>query len=601
MQKKNIRFFGILIILILLSISTYSYAKYIFNKKIDISIGTAPFYFDATSTDTVVFPRTADVNDHETILTTTSENVNLVIKNNDGTNFNTFETTYEVEIVDSPKFSIEGGKITKTIGGNSKIDNTISFKVNINNLENPSKTLKLRVTSTKPYKKSIDITLKVDQKGAIQSIEDLLDLSLALRDSSTSGSVIKERFKLTRDINFKDKNSYDNADRTDYNDANQDGKTKGSLYVELTEEPGWLPIGELEHKFAGTFNGGNHEISNLYMHKSLQINIGLFGTTNGADIRRFTITNGVILNDNETAGMVAGRMQGGKIEYVTIDGTSVMSTDKSTPDRDTYAGGIVGYVQRNAVISNCVNKAIITSQFTGDTNAFSGVAGGIAAWMSHSTIEDCKNYGLVTGQKYSGGIVGFAAMQDQDDKNNNVGTDGGGTVRNCENYANVTTYITSGTSGPGTDVGGIAGYNKLGGSIINCKNHSTATITGINYIGGIVGYNYGSITGCINYSTNIRSTAGQSNVGRIVGYNNKGTLSGNTELGTGEVISNEVNEDPILVNRILSNYHPLTGEQVKIELNKAGAIPADGTVGDPANENGVDSEISENTKELVNN
>ena len=602
MQKKSARILGVLIVFILLSISTYSYAKYIFNKKLDISIGTAPFYFDAVgTTDTFTFERTTPTTDIENILTTSAP-VSMKIKNNDGTNYNSFATNYTVSVVNSNKFEVEGTTLTKTIAGGKLIEDTISFNLKIKDLSDPQKTVTIRVTSTSPYSKSIDVTFKVVQKGAIQTIEDLLDLSIAMRDNINS--VKNERFKLTRDLDFGKSTSFDNSERTDYGDANRDSKVNGNLFAELTQDPGWLPIGDETHKFSGVFNGGNHSISNLYMHKALQTNIGLFGFTEGANIRNLTIIGGKIVNDNETAGMIVGRVQGGTIENITVDGTSVMSTDKSTPDRDTYAGGIAGYVQRSATIKNCINKAQVTSQFTGDTNSFSGVAGGIVAWMSFSTIEDCKNYGVVTGQKFSGGIVGFASMQDQDDNNNNIGSNGGGTVRNCENYANVTTYITTFTtrSGPGTDIGGVAGYNKAGGTVTNCKNHSTATITGINYIGGIVGYNVGTITGCINYSTNISSTAGQTGVGRITGYQG-GTSTGNTELGSNEVIANEVSEDPILVNRILSNYHPLTDEQVKTELNKVGSIPAngtdDGTFDEPMGENKVEP-MSENKIEPMN-
>ena len=61
------------------------------------------------------------------------------------------------------------------------------------------------------------------------------------------------------------------------------------------------------------------------------------------------------------------------------------------------------------------------------------------------------------------------------------------------------------------DVGGLVGYNV--GSISNC--HSTGNVSGRDYVGGLVGYNVGSISNC--YSTS--DVNGNSEVGGLVGTN----------------------------------------------------------------------------------
>ena len=81
-------------------------------------------------------------------------------------------------------------------------------------------------------------------------------------------------------------------------------------------------------------------------------------------------------------------------------------------------------------------------------------------------------------------------------------------------------------------VGGLAGYNP--GSIANC--YSTGSVSGIECVGGFVGSNYGSVT--MSYSTG--SVSGESSVGGLVGYIDRGsitmsysssTVSGNIEIG----------------------------------------------------------------------
>lgn len=536
LTKKLI--FIIVLFLCLFGLEKVSQAKYILTRELTEPVSTSTdFYFDAVAVeDKVIFPRTDDVNDHDQILTTETQ-VSLTIKNNNGTNYNIFPTNYTVEVADGTKFSIEGAKYNGTIDGGSLKNDTITFKLKIDNLEDPSKKVKFKITSTAPQVVSKEIELKVQQDGAIQSMEDLIDFSLAMRNHEneqygwTSAEVRAERWKMTRDLDFSSNDSYEDPNREDFGDVNLNGVAR-DLKTELTSDTGFLPIGihidqygnEHNYWFMGTFNGGYHTLSNLHMEKSLQMNIGFFGWLNKADVRNLTIKGGRITNHNQTAAMVAGKMDGGIIQNVTVDGTSVLSLDEDDPDRDTYASGIAAYVEQGATIKNCVNRATITSKFSGDTSSYSGAAGGIAAWMATSNIINCENYGEITGQKYVGGICGFAAMQDS------TNASGGGTVSGCHNYGHVTTYVTSSSSstGPGTTIGGICGYLKAAGEIVSCTNHAQASVSGIDVIGGIVGWNYGTVRNCISESSNLSASHSSPHIGYIYGRNNNGTVTGNT-------------------------------------------------------------------------
>lgn len=64
-----------------------------------------------------------------------------------------------------------------------------------------------------------------------------------------------------------------------------------------------------------------------------------------------------------------------------------------------------------------------------------------------------------------------------------------GDIINCRNYATLNAY--AGTSG------GICGYSRDGGRVIDCYNAGTIS-GGFHYVAGIAAYNYGMLSGCQN-------------------------------------------------------------------------------------------------------
>lgn len=96
----------------------------------------------------------------------------------------------------------------------------------------------------------------------------------------------------------------------------------------------WVAIGidNSANRFKGTFDGGGHEISGLYINESTSENQGLFGRISGATIK--------------SVG-VSGSVSGGK-----------------------YVGGVVGYASSSSSVTNCYN----TGSVSGSSNVGS-VAG----------------------------------------------------------------------------------------------------------------------------------------------------------------------------------------------------------------------------------
>ena len=99
-----------------------------------------------------------------------------------------------------------------------------------------------------------------------------------------------------------------------------------------------------------------------------------------------------------------------------------------------------------------------------------------------------------------------------------------GTVENCYYSGSVTATYDGYCS-----AGGIVGHNLLG-KIEGC--HNTGTVTGVQYIGGVVGRNEGTVTGCYNTG----AVCGADSVGGVAGaIENSGTVG--ESYNTGDVVA----------------------------------------------------------------
>ncbi|KAB2336140.1 hypothetical protein F7731_11600 [Cytobacillus depressus] len=146
-----------------------------------------------------------------------------------------------------------------------------------------------------------------------------------------------------------DKNAYyvlnNNLDLTDF--QGEDGK-------------GWRPIGELDSRFAGTFDGQGHIINGLWIDRPNEDFSSLFGYGIwGSSIKNIGLTN------------------------VNINGKN-------------YTGGIVGYMSGNGFIRN----SFVTGQVNG-SRYVGGLAGATGVSVSNSYVQ-----ADVTGNDKVGGLVG---------------------------------------------------------------------------------------------------------------------------------------------------------------------------------------------------
>ncbi len=312
------------------------------------------------------------------------------------------------------------------------------------------------------------------------------------------------------------------------------------------EEIGTQDIGGIK-PFAGTFEGGNHSITGLYINDNNIIQ-GLFGIVTGT-IQNLTVAGeingssviggiaaqcgGKITNCRSRVNITAQREAGGIVG--TLSGGVISESDNEgnilLQNKETYAGGIAGH-NIGGVIEKCNNSGKIEN----DSDGFRNKIGGIAGFLDNGEIHGSHNTGDIvssaetasytadTSQNYVGGIVGYSSYGIITDSDNsgvvyNAADYAGGIAGLLQNECLVSDCINNGTvSGQGY-VGGIAGCNFS--SIINSSNEAAVLGMG-DYIGGVAGYlSTGILNNCM-YNKALNADLD------IVGFNSEGKITDDT-------------------------------------------------------------------------
>ena len=186
---------------------------------------------------------------------------------------------------------------------------------------------------------------------------------------------------------------------------------------------------------------------------------------------------------------------------------------------NNYTGGVVGDISSKAIVDYCSNRGTVTGRSKAYTG---GVAGDVS---TGATLDSCANYGAVLGTGTNSGYVG--------------GVTGGGTssitLSRLVNHAPVT--VSGGAST--YYVAGIAG--ACGGTITDSYNYGAVSNTSYG-TAGISGYGVGKAYRCVNLgnvATSYTGTSKYGNAGGIWGHNggqiydcvNYGNVSGNKYVG----------------------------------------------------------------------
>lgn len=208
--------------------------------------------------------------------------------------------------------------------------------------------------------------------------------------------------------------------------------------IDLNNEE-WTPIGNSTNIFKGTFDGGNHTISNLVVNMAGKSNVGLFGMTTDGEVKNLNINNAIVTG-RLNVGVVAGTPYTSKY-------TNIKVTGHVEVNGMSYVGGVGGknaYADWTDIIVNVDDTSCVKAISTENGTAF---------------------------RTYVGGVIGFMG-------------EGGHTFRNITSNIDVI--------GDVCDVGGITGIAHYGNKFINvtCSGDVTTLVDNITYAcesGGIAG------------------------------------------------------------------------------------------------------------------
>ncbi|MCK5182293.1 MAG: hypothetical protein KAQ73_07110, partial [Dehalococcoidia bacterium] len=294
---------------------------------------------------------------------------------------------------------------------------------------------------------------------------------------------------------------------------------------------GWQPI----RGFAGTFDGGGHNISDLFINRPDEHGAALFGSVpQGGGIINLGVVNATVTGDDWVAalagsvrdtvpncystGSISGNDDvGGLIasNHGTVTDCYSISSVNGWDDAINRegAGGLIGF--NRGTVNNCYSVSDVNGHravggligwnygtvsncsAAGSASSSNNDAGGLIGW-NYATVSDCHATGTATGW-YAGGLVG-----------SNFGGYGYCVVTNSYSTGNVTGIMGY--------TGGLIGVNRAS-TVTSC--YSTGRVTGDDYVGGLIGEKDLSIvTSC--YST--ANVTGNDYVGGLVGRNPDGAV-----------------------------------------------------------------------------
>ena len=172
-----------------------------------------------------------------------------------------------------------------------------------------------------------------------------------------------------------------------------------------------------------------------------------------------------------------------------------------------------------------------------NSSRYSGTFDGDGHTISGLYIDSTADYQGLFGYVDTGGTVKDLGVSGSVSGNNYVGGVVGYNSGHVKNC-----YNTGSVSG--NSVGGVVGYNS--GSVTNCYN--IGDVSGSKYVGGVVGYNYSG--GSVTNSYNTGAVSGGADVGGVVGLNsgnvencyNTGTVSG-PDSGTSNYVGGVVGQN----------------------------------------------------------
>ena len=258
----------------------------------------------------------------------------------------------------------------------------------------------------------------------------------------------------------------------------------------------FVPIGNREHRFMGTFDGLNHSIDGLFILNSLgeemRMDMGLFGYLYHGTVKNLSLNSGFYsymhpfdmntgtyeLYYDALVAAVADSLS--VVDCCTCRLKKLEAVGNAHP-AGTYMASVVG-LNRNSIVRNCSYEMDRYSQ-CGAIDVGGIVLRNLCEGdYADAIVENCYFYGSLMGS-YSdenmGGVVCF---------NETVSNGKKAVVRNC--YSELLSYLTG-----HENKGCIVAYNSEGSVVENCF----ADIRGQQGWNGLFGTNLGETVNCTEF------------------------------------------------------------------------------------------------------
>ena len=170
----------------------------------------------------------------------------------------------------------------------------------------------------------------------------------------------------------------------DFNVA--DSYIDSTIDTAWTTSTGWQPIGSNANRFSSIFDGNGFTISNLYIDREEESDLGLFSVLHAnGEIKNIGLLDVSVEGSGNNIGGLVGQNFGDIIN----------SYASGTVSGNWYVGGLVGES----------HGSIINSYVTGDVSGTNNI-GGLVGRNARGSIINSYASGTVKGNWYVGGLVG---------------------------------------------------------------------------------------------------------------------------------------------------------------------------------------------------
>lgn len=162
---------------------------------------------------------------------------------------------------------------------------------------------------------------------------------------------------------------------------------------------GWKPIGDqgADALFAGYFDGAELVISNLHIHRPDTDNTGLFGYLQNATIKNMVLLNAQVTGMRNTGGLAGYIGDNTLISNCHVHG--VVKGNEQEEWNNDEVGGLVGRSEYSTIERSSTDGQVVAST--------SSHVGGLVGRQQYSTIRNSYSHSSVTGDRITGGLIGW--------------------------------------------------------------------------------------------------------------------------------------------------------------------------------------------------